>query len=75
MKDRQKGGEILSEKFADKNGEYGLLILNYRENEPVLIWSEKEGISTLTQSYNSGALNYEQIYSIWYWICIETGEV
>lgn len=75
MKNNDGTGEKLSEKFADPTGKYSLLMLNYKENEPVLIWSEKEGIKTLTQSYNSGILNYEQVYSIWYWICIETGEV
>lgn len=73
LKDGQNGGNTISEGFADPNGKYSLLTLNYKENEPILLWSEKEGIKTLTQSYNSGTLNYEQVFSIWYWLCIETG--
>lgn len=75
LKDVQNGGNTISEGFADPNGKFSLLTLNYKENEPILLWSEKEGIKTLTQSYNSGTLNYEQVFSIWYWLCIETGEV
>lgn len=75
LNDGQNGGDMLSENFVDINGKYSLLTLNYKENEPILLWSEKEGIKTLTQSYNSGTLNYEQVFSIWYWLCIETGEV
>lgn len=74
LKDGQNGGNTISEGFADPNGKHSLLSLNYKENEPILLWSEKEGISTLTQNYNSGTLNYEQVFSIWYWLCIETGE-
>lgn len=73
LKDGQNGGNTISESFADSNGKHSLLTLNYKENEPILLWSEKEGIKTLTQCYNSGALNYEQVFSIWYWLCIETG--
>lgn len=73
LKDVQNGGNTISEGFADPNGKFSLLTLNYKENEPILLWSEKEGIKTLTQSYNSGTLNYEQMFSIWYWLCIETG--
>lgn len=73
LKDGQNGGNTISEGFADPNGKHSLLSLNYKENEPILLWSEKEGIKTLTQCYNSGTLNYEQVYSIWYWLCIETG--
>lgn len=73
-KNGQNGGNTISESFADPNGKHSLLTLNYKENEPILLWSEKEGIKTLTQSYNSGALNYEQVFSIWHWILIETGE-
>lgn len=75
LKDGQNGGNTISEGFADPNGKHSLLSLNYKENEPILLWSEKEGIKTLTQSYNSGTLNYEQVFSIWHWLCIETGEV
>ena len=75
LKDGQNGGNTISENFADPNGKHSLLTLNYKENEPILLWSEKEGISTLTQNYNSGTLNYEQVFSIWHWLCIETGEV
>ena len=75
LKDGQNGGNTISEGFADPNGKHSLLTLNYKENEPILLWSEKEEIKTLTQSYNSGALNYEQVFSIWHWLCIETGEV
>ena len=74
LKDGQNGGNTISEGFVDPNGKYSLLSLNYKENEPILLWSEKEGISTLTQNYNSGTLNYEQVFSIWRWLCIETGE-
>ena len=73
LKDEQNGGNTISEGFADPNGKFSFLSLNYKENEPILLWSEKDGIKTLTQSYNSGALNYEQVFSIWYWLCIETG--
>lgn len=73
LKDVQNGGNTISEGFADPNGKFSLLTLNYKENEPILLWSEKEGISTLTQNYDKGTLNYEQVYSIWYWLCIETG--
>lgn len=75
LNDGQNGGNTISESFADTNGKHSLLTLNYKENEPILLWSEKEGIKTLTQSYNSGTLNYEQVFSIWHWILIETGEV
>lgn len=75
LKDGQNGENTISEGFADPNGKYSFLTLNYKENEPILLWSEKDGISTLTQSYNSGTLNYEQVFSIWRWLCIETGEV
>ena len=74
LKDGQNGENTISEGFADPNGKYSFLTLNYKENEPILLWSEKDGISTLTQSYNSGTLNYEQVFSIWRWLCIETGE-
>lgn len=74
LKDRQNGGNTISEGFADPIGKFSFLTLNYKENEPILLWSEKEGISTLTQNYDKGTLNYEQVYSIWYWLCIETGE-
>lgn len=74
LKNGQNGGNTISESFADPNGKFSFLTLNYKENEPILLWSEKEKISTLTQSYNLGTLNYEQIFSIWYWLCIETGE-
>ncbi len=74
MKNNDGTSKKISEEFADPTGKYSLLMLNYKENEPILIWSEKEGISTLTQNYDSGTLNYEQVYSIWYWLCIETGE-
>ena len=74
LKDGQNGENTISEGFADPNGKYSFLTLNYKENEPILLWSEKYGISTLTQSYNSGTLNYEQVFSIWRWLCIETGE-
>lgn len=73
LKNGQNGGNAISESFADPNGKHSLLSLNYKENEPILLWSEKEEIKTLTQSYNSGTLNYEQVFSIWYWLCIETG--
>lgn len=73
LKDGRNGGNTISEGFADPNGKFSLLSFNYKENEPILLWSEKEGIKTLTQSYNSGALNYEQVFSIWHWLCIETG--
>lgn len=75
LKDGQNGGNTISESFADPNGKFSFLSLNYKENEPILLWSEKEGIKTLTQSYNSGTLNYEQVFSIWHWLCIETGEL
>lgn len=75
LKDGQNGENTISEGFADPNGKHSLLTLNYKENEPILLWSEKEGIKTLTQNYNSGALNYEQVFLIWYWLCIETGKV
>lgn len=75
LKDEQNGGNTISEGFADPNGKFSFLSLNYKENEPILLWSEKDGIKTLTQSYNSGTLNYEQVFSIWHWLCIETGEV
>lgn len=74
LKDGQNGGNTISESFADPNGKYSFLSLNYKENEPILLWSENEGISTLTQNYDKGTLNYEQVFSIWYWLCIETGE-
>lgn len=74
LKDGKSGENTISEGFADPNGKYSFLTLNYKENEPILLWSEKDGISTLTQSYNSGTLNYEQVFSIWRWLCIETGE-
>lgn len=74
LKDGQNGGNTISEGFADPNGKYSFLSFNYKENEPILLWYEKEGIKTLTQSYNSGTLNYEQVFSIWHWLCIETGE-
>lgn len=73
LKNGQNGGNTISESFAAPNGKYSLLTLNYKENEPILLWSEKEGISTLTQNYDKGTLNYEQVFSIWYWLCIETG--
>lgn len=73
LKNGRNGGNTISEGFADPNGKYSFLTLNYKENEPILLWSEKDGIKTLTQSYNSGALNYEQVFSIWYWLCIKTG--
>lgn len=73
LKNGQNGGNTISEGFADPNGKYSFLTLNYKENEPILLWSEKEGISTLTQNYDKGTLNYEQVYSIWYWLCIEIG--
>lgn len=75
LKNGQNGENAISERFADPNGKHSLLTLNYQENEPILLWSEKEGIKTLTQSYYSGVLNYEQVFSIWYWLCIETGKV
>ena len=75
LKDGQNGGNTISEGFADPNGKFSFLSFNYKENEPILLWSEKEGISTLTQNYDKGTLNYEQVYSIWYWLCIEAGEV
>lgn len=75
LKDEQNGGNTISEGFADPYGKFSFLSLNYKENEPILLWSEKDGIKTLTQSYNSGTLNYEQVFSIWHWLCIETGEV
>lgn len=75
LKDGQNGGNTISEGFADPNGKFSFLSLNYKENEPILLWSEKEGIKTLTQCYNSGILNYEQVFSIWHWLCIEAGEV
>ena len=75
LKDEQNGGNTISEGFADPNGKFSFLSLNYKENEPILLWSEKDGIKTLTQSYNSGTLNYEQVFSIWHWLCVETGEV
>lgn len=75
LKDGQNGGNTISEGFADPNGKFSFLSLNYKENEPILLWSEKDGIKTLTQSYNSGTLNYEQVFSIWHWLCIETGKV
>ena len=75
LKDGQNGGNTISEGFADPNGKFSFLTLNYKENEPILLWSEKEKISTLTQNYDKGTLNYEQVFSIWYWILIETEEV
>ena len=75
LKDGQNGGNTISEGFADPNGKFSFLTLNYKESEPILLWSENEEISTLTQNYNSGTLNYEQVFSIWHWLCIETGEV
>lgn len=75
LKEGQNGGNAISESFADPNGKFSFLTLNYKENEPILLWSEKEGIKTLIQSYNSGTLNYEQVFSIWCWLCMETGEV
>lgn len=75
LKDGQNGGNTISEGFADPNGKFSFLTLIYKENEPILLWSEKEGISTLTQNYDKGTLNYEQVFSIWYWLCIEAGEV
>ena len=74
LKDGQNGGNMIFEGFADPNGKYSFLTFNYKESEPVLLWSEKEGISTLTQNYDKGTLNYEQVFSIWYWIFTETGE-
>lgn len=74
LKNGQNGGNTISEDFADPNGKYSFLTFNYKENEPILLWSEKEKVSTLTQNYDKGTLNYEQVYSIRYWLCIETGE-
>lgn len=74
LKGGQNGGNTISEGFADPIGKFSFLTLNYKENEPILLWSEKEKVSTLTQNYDKGTLNYEQVYSIWYWLCIETGE-
>lgn len=74
LKDGQNGGNTISEGFADPNGKFSFLTLNYKENEPILLWSEKEKINTLTQNYDKGTLNYEQVYSIWYWLCIEAEE-
>lgn len=75
LKDGQNGGNTISEGFADPNGKFSFLTLNYKENEPILLWSEKEKISTLTQNYDKGTLNYGQVFSIWYWLRIETGEL
>ena len=75
MKNNDGTSKKISEEFADPNGKYSFLTFNYKESEPVLLWSETEGISTLTQNYDKGTLNYEQVFSIWYWIFTETGEV